>query len=194
MRDLITIVEKLSRYSTTAPEHVGSRERSPIGQYLFHGTPIFQAINIIRTNEISTGIEWRGEGDRVALTRSYKVAVTFGEQGEFEQFPVVLVLDWKRLASNFALHPYDDPNEDGSPRHNDRSEDGTEQEEACYGTIRPLSKYLVSVNIDPAALQAAIESEDVAGYVLDEWGWNPKRFQAGLVKLSQSPLLNRITP
>lgn len=190
LRRYIAIVEAMSRYVTTPPDWMASRERTPVGDVLFHGTPLTHLINIIKTNEISTGIDWRGEGDRVALTRSYRVAYSFGKQGEGTYYPTVLVLDWKKLASAYHVIPHNDPDPDGNPRERN------EREEAVYGTIRPLSQYLVSVNVNPRFLRAAMKDEDFIGLCIEEHGWakTPQAVQRMLMAVAQHPKLNAWRP
>lgn len=196
IRHYIDLIEALSKYATTAPDWIHSRERTPIGQFLFHGTPLDHLVNILRENAIMTGIDWRGEGDRVALTRSYRVAEGFGEQGDFADYPTVLVLNWEKLAASYHVIPHNDTDSDGDHWKNSRSEDGTEQEEAVYGDIRPLSRFLVSVNVDPAHVHKAAADQSFIEWLIEEKGWVKTRRAAVAMTeaVLRHPLLNRWKP
>jgi hypothetical protein len=168
-----------------AAHHDGC-EPTPVGKVLFHGTPITEAINIVHTNEISTGANWRGEGDRVPLSRSFAVAYRFGEATDFSDFPTVFVLDWPKLAANYQIIPHSDVDANGDPWPTD------EQEEAVYGRIRPLSRYLVSINIQPKILRAAMNEPELLGWMVDERSYT-KSIQGAknmMLRFARHPKLN----
>lgn len=194
IRTYIDIVEgKASRYATPVPQKIATLAPTKIGKYLFHGTPLRFALDILRSNQISTGINWREEGDRVALSRNFLVARDFGTYGEIEDTPVVLVLDWAKLASNYQIHPYNDTQPDSDElRSNKFSIDGTEEEEAVYGEIRPLSKYLMSINTDEGMLDRAMTDPDIMGYYVDEYGDKPHLVRRAIIALKANPALNRL--
>ncbi len=192
MRDLIDLVEALSRHATPVPGMMQGRTPTPAGTVLFHGTPLDQLVNILKTNVLWTGINWRGEGDRVALTRSYTVAYSFGEQGDFSIYPSVLVLDWEKLSMAFQIVPHSDFDAEGNHWQNTHSEDRSEQEEAVYGNIRPLGRFLISVNIEPVLLRQAMTDKDFVGWVIEEKGWarTPHVVHAMLQAILAHPKLN----
>jgi hypothetical protein len=49
------LVEALSRYGTEVPPRIAAAGHTPVEQYLYHGTPLDCALNIIKINEISPG-------------------------------------------------------------------------------------------------------------------------------------------
>lgn len=196
MRHIINVINeaiKPSRYATTVPSKM-PKERTPVGKYLFHGTNLDCALNIIRVNEISTGGEWRGEGNRVALTRSYAVAQDFGTHNDGGAFPAAFVLDWRKLAAKYQVVPYRDVDCNGEYFKNSASEDGTEQEEAVYGAIRPLSQFCLSINVDPEIMQSALNEDDFAEWCIEEKGFfkTPRAVKGALERLSKSPVFNRL--
>jgi len=197
IRSFMQIVnEAISKRATVPPEWVGSRERSPVGDVLFHGTPMDHLVNILRTNAIDTGIDWRGEGERVALTRSYHVARSFGEQGDYAIWPSVLVLNWKKLAAAYPIIPHNDTDSEGEHWKNANSEDGTEQEEALYGAIQPLSRFLISVNVRPAHVREAMQDDGFIEWLIEEKGWvKTKRAAVAMTAaVLRHPLMNRWVP
>jgi hypothetical protein len=193
MREWINLITEATRRHTVAPPHIASREPTPVGEFLFHGCALCYAVGIVRDNEIHTGADWRGEGDRVALTRSYKVAHSFGEAGDFDMYPVVFVLDWPALARDYKMYPHQDVDCNGEFWPNDHSEDGTEQEEALYGTISPLDRYLVSINIAPELLQQALADDDHGHWCQEERGTcrSLAHYRQIIQKMMAHPKLNK---
>jgi hypothetical protein len=108
---------------------------------LYHGTLLQNAIRIIASNEFYSGIDWRGEGDRVSLTRSYNVASDFsGYEGICgETTGVVFVLDPVKLAHNHKIKPYRDVDSSGQAHE--------ENEEMVMGNIKPAEPFIISINI-----------------------------------------------
>jgi hypothetical protein len=179
-----------SRYATITPDEIASLGKTPIGQYLYHGTPLDCVLNIIKTNTLNTGQEYRGEGDRVALTRSYAIAEEFAgysSGGQEWGYRAVLVFDWAKLARDYEIHPYRDTYHGGGERND-------EQEEAVYGNIRPLSKYVVSINVAPDEFKSAMNDADWIAMCLEEKSFiRSKRGLFGMMKkLNELPILNKI--
>lgn len=184
-------IDEASRYATPTPDHISALGKTPAGKYLYHGTPLDCLLNILKHNDLSTGMEWRKEGDRVALTRSYAVAERFSSYssgGSDWGYEAILVLDWAKLAHDYEIHPYIDTDHAGEKWTMD------EQEEAVYGAIRPLSKYLVSVNVDPAHLDAAMNDPEWVELCVDDKGFF--KTKRGLVnaiqKIIASPFFNKM--
>jgi hypothetical protein len=208
MRDLMKLCE--ARYSPPKPldggpkiddnNQYGSSARRPMllslpasqpqSAYLFHGAPLDHLVSILRDNCISTGINWRGEGERVACTRNWKIALGFGNQGDFDMFPAFLVLDWAKLAKKYHIVSYEDCDMHGEAWKT------SEQEEAVCGEITPLSSYLISINVAPEVLLAAMQDREYADWVVGEKSFfsSPRYWFAALQRLSQSPKLNAWRP
>jgi len=179
----------MSKHSTIPPDWMAQKTPTPIGEVLFHGTPLGYLLGILARNEISTGGDWRGEGDRVSLAKSYSVALQFGAQSDFDMYPSVIVLDWPKLAQSFKIFPHVDVDVDGNPWPND------EEEEAVYGNIRPLSRFLISVNIPLTSIHAAIEDDDFHQWIIHDGPEYPfmrtkRGIRNALLRLLNYPKLN----
>lgn len=161
---------------------------------LFHGTPLDMLLNILASDTLSVGINWRGEGDRVATSRDWRVAAQFGVQGDYSGYPTMLVLDQRKLSQRFKLKPYRDYDAEGNAW-------ADEKEEMVMGDIKPLHRYLISINIEPHLLAEAIDDTDFHVWMAETWAESenspfttPETVEAALLALSRHPLLNRWEP
>ena len=111
---------------------------------LYHGTSPNSAIKIIRDNCIAANVDhtmYSGEPG-VSLSRSFKVAHHFGD--------IIFALDKTKLAYNKKIKPVDywglslEPEMIGSGRRQGKF---AEQEEFVIGSIKPLDRYLVRIDI-----------------------------------------------
>lgn len=162
--------------------------------FLFHGTPLDHLLIILDEDALATGINWRGEGDRVATSRDWRAARSFGEQGDYEGPATLLVLDQRKLAQRHRLRPYRDTDSEGNHSFSD------EMEEMVMGNIKPLHRYLVSITIEPGVLESAMNDTDYREWVAEKWAETnpalstPEAVREEIVKLSGHPLLNRWRP
>ncbi len=147
--------------------------------YLYHGTTVPRLFKILRGNALRPANIRGGHKNGVSTSRSYEVAQTFPDDPDFPQYAAILVLDWAKLAQRYEIKPYDDIGDD------------SEQEESVIGTVRPLSQYLVSVNIPN--FEEMIRDADFAEY-LTEWdGFTTiESVKEALRKLAALPTLNKI--
>jgi hypothetical protein len=161
--------------------------------YLYHGTDLASAINILRTNQIDSASQYEHNPEGVSLTREYTVAHDFGTMWD-RQYPVVLVIDAQRLKQSRAkVVPRRDSPSPGEYR------DRAEAEEMVIGDLPNLSKFLVSVNVKPADIAAALKDRDWAEEVMDQNGGEDifktrRTLLAALRAFTKSPLLNSVRP
>ncbi len=151
--------------------------------YLYHGTTIPRLFKILRGNALRPANLRGGHKNGVSTSRSYKVAQdTFShDDPEFPQYGVVLILDKAKLVQKYKIVPYDDIGDD------------SEEEEQIIGTVRPLSAYLVSINIPN--IEEMIQDDGFKEYLTD-WDGFPtlEIVEQAFQKLINSPALNRIMP
>ena len=148
--------------------------------YLYHGTTVPRLMKILRANALRPANLRGGYKNSVSTTRSYEIAQRFSaDDPDFPQYGAVLVLDKTKLAQNYKIKPYDDIGDD------------SEQEESIIGTVRPLSDYLVSLNIPN--IREMLSDADFKEY-LTEWDGFPTMatVEQALTKLATLPVLNRI--
>jgi hypothetical protein len=158
-------------------------QRASENRYLYHGTTVPRLFKILRGNALRPANIRGGHKNGVSTSRNYKVALnTFShDDADFPQYGVVLVLDWAKLAQRYKIKPYDDIGDD------------SEEEEAIIGTVKPLSNYLVSINVPN--VEAMIQDVEFKDY-LTEWDGFPtmKSVEVVLQKLAAMPVLNRLVP
>lgn len=155
--------------------------------YLFHGTDLVSAIQILKTNSLEGTQQYEHNPLGVSLTRDYRIARDFGTYWE-RQFPVVFVLDQQKLVrSRHKLLPRRDTYDSGT-----RAPD--EAEEMVLGNLSPLSSFLISVNVHPAHLREALRDEEYHDWMNDEYGVAPEELIAGIKALASHPLLNAWLP
>lgn len=176
MRDIIDTVE----------QSLGTRlveAERPQSRYLYHGTTVPRLFKILRGNALRPANLRGGHKNGVSTSRNYKVALdTFShDDPDFPQYGVVLVLDWQKLAQRYRIKPYDDIGDD------------SEEEEQIIGTVKPLSTYLVSINIPN--FEAMMQDQDFKDY-LTEWDGFPtiQSVEIALQKLAETPVLNKVLP
>ena len=159
---------------------------------LYHGTNLTNAILVLQDNILYTGIDWRGEGDRIATSRDYRKAHSFGKGGlGLNDYGVIFVLDQDKISQNIKIEPHRDYDMHGEYWGTD------EQEEKIMGDLKPLSKYLLSINIDPSILKKAYNDEDFYNLMLTEYPdrvRDVEHIQELLHKLANHPLLNKVLP
>jgi hypothetical protein len=181
--------------------------------YLFHGTDLVSALDIISDNSISSSSQYEHNPTGVSLSRDYVLARDFGTYFE-RQFPVVFVLDQQKLVrSRHKILPRRDSYPKGevvpagttgkyiekSGQHtvdNSPVYRGREAEEMVLADISPLSQYLVSINIAPKHLVEASKDAEYYTWMSDEGhtDLSKKAFVAAIRALAKNPLLNRWLP
>lgn len=164
---------------------------------LFHGTELANALMIIQSDTIvATKTEgYSTDPQGVSLSRSHRFAREWGKSSD-TGYGAVFVLDRSRLAQRFRIVPHAaEPDRGWASGETQRHE----AEEVVLGTIAPLSRYLVSVNVDPEHLDHLLGDEavfsnwfraihDLLGYCSDD------EARAMLLSLQGHPLLNRLVP
>lgn len=172
---------------------------------LFHGTPLTTLLIMLETDQLGFS------GTPVSLSRSYQVSWGFGPG---DGYGGVLVLDQEKLRQNYRLSPTD--NMEGvtgsAPAHTGAWE--AEHEEIVDRSIRPLSRYLLSINVDPAMLRQAqrdkrwldkerkfwmngknyYQNVDAVRSVVGSGEMIPRIIPRLTSKLLNNPLLNRYQP
>lgn len=163
---------------------------------LFHGTSIAAAVRIIEENALGkTGTNaW---ANQVSLSRSYGKAWHFATH--HDDVGCVLVLDQAKIATRYKIAPFHDTGwqDDGIYGADPAHPLYDEREEIVKGIIRPLSSYLISVNLDPVEVRRELESEyfltqneDVVHYLGRDMDQSRNRIEA----LLQHPKLNTWLP
>lgn len=154
------------------------------GAYLYHGTPLENLLFILRDNVIKTGTNWRGEGDRIATSRDWRVARDFGIQGEWSGYPAMLVLDERKLSQRYKIKPHRDVDNEGVPWSD-------ESEEMIMGNVEPFDQYLVSINIDPQILDHAATDQGFLRHLVER-GFSKSMGKASdaIESLRRHPKLN----
>jgi hypothetical protein len=150
-----------------------------IQRYLYHGTTVPRLFKILRGNALRPANIRGGHKNGVSTSTSYEVAQTFPDDPDFPQYAAILVLDKTKLSQKYKIVAYDDIG------------DGSEQEEQVIGTIRPLSHYLVSINIPN--IDEMMRDVDFEEY-LSEWdGFSTTdSVKQALQKLAAMSVLNKI--
>jgi len=144
MRQFIDIVKQALMEGRDAP--------------LYHGTHYIPAIRILEQNAIQADtvqriMDYLHDERGVSLSRLRNSALKFGE--------VLFVLDQTKLSHNFKIYPVDffaysaEPENRGQGR---RQGDYNEAEEFVAGSIEPLSKYLLEIQISIGAYRAILRS------------------------------------
>lgn len=153
---------------------------------LYHGAPICQLLRILQADALGL------PGRAVSLSRAPHVSGYFSAAGERMEWDYggVLVLDQGRLAQRYAIKPH----HDRWAELPDHSGFRDEQEEKINGPIQPLSRYLLSITINPAHLRQArkdddfmTNSEDFARF----FGADRRTFKTLIGRLLRHPLLNK---
>jgi hypothetical protein len=159
---------------------------------LFHGTKLESAIKIVADNCIYTGCDWRGEGSRVALTRSYPIARKFASaEGVCGSLgAVVFVMDQRKLAQVLKIKPHRDTDASGEYWPD-------EQEEMVMGDINPAESYILSINVKPEQIEFALSDAalDEKECLVDEGMFDSvDQIDELLHNISTHPKLNRWAP
>jgi hypothetical protein len=156
--------------------------------YLFHGTDLVGAIEILRSNKLIGTQQYSHNPFGVSLTRDYRIARDFATYWE-RQFPVVFVLDQRKLVQSRAkLLPRRDSFESGyvPPR---------EAEKMILGDLHNLSEFLISVNVHPAHIKEALSDEEYQEWMMDEREVGSReQFIEGIKELARYPKLNAWLP
>lgn len=164
---------------------------------LYHGTNLLFLAAIIQDDALSEGVHWgrKGEPHGPRLTRSYRVAMTFATDQELEMGGV-LVLDQQAMAHRHKIVQYRDVDVYGKQWAADEAE-----EIPLTSELKPLSRYLLSVNADPDQIKFLLENEDYMGYGVEESGANVVRAfttfdecRTALRNLLNHPKLNTVVP
>lgn len=157
---------------------------------LYHATALNYALAIIAGNALGVPGTHRGS-NQVSASRSYQKAYDIAEAAA-DTAVVVFVLDQAKLTTRFRITPFHDAHWQNGGVY-DPSDDRTdEQEEVIHGIVRPLDRYLMSINVNPALLDRALKDN------LSSWIWrdlgSPDQVAALIASLKQHPLLNRFAP
>jgi hypothetical protein len=165
--------------------------------YLYHGTELANAVAIVRDNMIDGYTEREHLPFAVSTTRDPRLAFDVGTWWD-RMHPVVFVLDQRKLAQARKIVPHVDVDSDGEVWGYDREKSptrqrGKESEERVIGSIKPLDRYLVSINVDPSFLARA-RRDETARYSVHETGnfKTSKEFLAALDAFSRHPKLNAL--
>jgi hypothetical protein len=153
---------------------------------LFHGSPLCNLIRIVMDDRMQ--LNRRGF---ISLSRYYHVAKYFQEWSDSPGYGGILVLDQTKLSQRYKIQPvHDTANIDDAAFHD-------EAEERVFQPIAPLSNYLLSININRAAIKRALtdqeyrdESEDYA----EVFAGKRKLFLTGVRMLLKHPAVNRWSP
>lgn len=168
-------------------------EEGAADHYLYHGTNITSAIEILRDNAIHESSQYEHNPTGVSLTRDYTVAHRFGTMWERE-YPVVFVIDAVKLKrSRLKVIPRQDSPEPGKYRGRE------EAEEMVLGDLAPLSDYLVSVNVKPSDIDSALKNKEWMDYEIERYGNDSicksrRTLMAAIRAFAKSPFLNRVRP
>ena len=164
---------------------------------LYHGTNLLFLAAIVQDDSLSEGVHWgrEGEPNGPRLTRSYRVAMTFATDQELEMGGV-LVLDQQAIANRHKIAQYRDVDAYGNQWAADEAE-----EVPLTSELKPLSRYLLSVNADPAQIKFLMENEDYMSYGVEESEANVVRAfetfdecRTALKNLLDHPKLNTMVP
>lgn len=160
---------------------------------LYHGTGVAALLGILRADTLRGSKDYDDDPYGVSLSRSYRVAQSFqGRDGWSGGTGAVLVLDQQRLVQNHKIAPFASVDSEGA--YMDR-----EDEEVVLGDIKPLSRYLLSINIEPRLFKMLYHptdfyrwwestGRDYSGIDDDDQG------RESLLALRHHPLLNKISP
>lgn len=176
MRDLLNIILTEGR---TAP--------------LYHGTELASAVMILRSDTIEATHDSDYDDDPlgVSTSRTARWAMGWGAGRDDTGHGVLFVLDQAKLATRYRIVPHAAMTVTGERL------DG-EDEEVVIGTIKPLSAYLLSINVNAAKLATLLEGgpafEKWLGAVGDLMAYpGPDLAMEMLQELASHPLLNRMS-
>lgn len=130
---------------------------------LYHGTELLFLAAIVRDDTLSAGVNWGrvGEPNGPRLTRNYRVAMTFAQDNEFGMGGV-LVLDQQKISQRHRIQPYADVDAQGQRWSNEF------EEVPLVAELYPLSRYLVSINVDPRHIRKVMADKDLMGFRVAE--------------------------
>lgn len=166
-----------------------------MSDFLYHGTGIYALANIIDENRLNAGTHWGkpGEPNGPRLSASALVAASFIQYNMHWGEGGVLVLDRRLLMKDYQVIRYQDKTYGGEDW-------GLDEEEHVPLTscISNLSRYLISIVCDPAAIEMAQEPHNLID-AKNECGWafphdDDQLAIAALNRLSQHALFNRWMP
>ena len=159
---------------------------------LYHGAPLPHLLRILQTDMLGKNYH-----RTVSLSRAYHVSNYFSASGErdvWEDYGGILVLDQRLLAQTYKIRPHNDEWAYANPDHSGFRD---EQEEVVTGVIVPLSRYLISINVDPMmSKQASRDTDYMANSEDFETFFKNKRkeFKRLIGELLRHPLLNKWRP
>ena len=149
---------------------------------LYHGTSAWNMALIIASDTLLEGAYWQkpNEPHGPRLTESFKSAQSFIQYASPEwEIGGVLVLNTAKLMQDYQLVTYED-----KPYGSDKAW-GEEQEVVpLTEAIKPLSKYLQGIKIDPEHIQEAMSDEGLE-FAQEMWGYEPTEMRAALVNLTK---------
>ena len=159
---------------------------------LYHGTGIASLLNILATNSLNTSQDYDDDPLAVSLTRDPRVAAGFMSRNAGTDLGAILVLDQQKLVHTFRIAPFAAVDIDGNSISN-------EEEEVVYSNIKPLDRYLLSINIADRVFKTLDDP-----FHFNQW-WEQagrdfgqtddiEECRARLAALRVHPLLNRLVP
>jgi hypothetical protein len=161
---------------------------------LHHGTDLLGAIGILRDDRIDASQHYAHQVPGVSFAREWRMAHDFGTYWE-RLNPVVLTtsrtLLRKRRGS--VVQPYRDTSQHGETRKR-------ESEELLVGPLERVSEVLLSIDLDPLDLEAAMESREDWEWLLRESHDPPAHLRTwsawcmAVERLSRHPLVNAARP
>jgi hypothetical protein len=124
--------------------------------HLFHGTPLWPLLGILKDNQIDSGVHWGNpnEPDGVRLTRDKKVATIFSNVDD-GYMGGTLIFDQNILRQTYKIQPYDDFSSDTAVGMGVRR--GESEEVILTKSINPLDRYLVGIICPDLHIRYGIE-------------------------------------
>ena len=126
-------------------------------EFLYHGTGIVSLGLILRDDTLYESGHWgrTGEPHGARLSRNPTAAANFSHDAEYQRGGL-LCFSKAKLAQNHKIVPYQDVDSGGDPWGEN------EAEEVVIGPVKGVSKYLVSVIINPRRINELDAEVDVS--------------------------------
>ncbi len=157
-------------------------------ELLYHGTNVWFMSELIAADTLLEGAYWGkpGEPHGPRLSESDQVAETFIEYAS-PDWPLggVLVLDTWGLMQDYKLVTYQD-----KPYGSDIPFGEEREVVPLTEAVKPLSKYLRAIKMDPEVIQEAASTEGLE-FAKDMWDKDPRKMTGLLASLAKHPLLRK---
>jgi len=137
---------------------------------LYHGTSLPKASRVIKDNILAANTpihstlvpqQHRGQDKTVSLSRDVQVAINFARASASDNnsLPVVFILDQALLSRDLGkrMRPYDDI--DSMDKVSKRSQGTSEREEAVFGSIQNINKYIKRIIISVPSVSAPADDD-----------------------------------